>query len=155
MVNMKLKVGDTFTRTLTLYAQSNLTNRGEYKSAYTYQTNDVVLYNNVVYYSKLDSNKGNTPPNATYWGTPTVVNLSTSTISGGLKHSNKDESTIVNFTTAFVTNGSDGKFTISLTSSQTALLDFDECYFDVQVTTGSTVRTYLSGTIELEKQYYE
>lgn len=153
MVVFKIKEGDSFSRTLTIYAQSNLENRGLYKDAYTYQTNDLVVHNNVLYYSKANSNKGYTPPNATWWGIPSVVDLSTSTLGGGLKHSHKDESTIVNWTTAFVTDGTNGQFTISLTGAQTATFDFDECYFDVQITTGSTIKTYLSGKIVLEREY--
>jgi len=153
MVVFNIKQGDSFTRTLTVYAQSNLDNRGEYKDAYTYQTDDLVLYNNVLYYSKTDSNKGNTPPDATNWGAPSVVDLSTSTFGGGLKHSHRDEATIVDFTNAFVTDGTDGKFTISLTGAQTAAFDFEECYFDVQITTGTTIKTYVSGKIVLEKEF--
>lgn len=154
MTVIKIKQGDTFTRTITLMSQANLIDKGIYKAAYTYRKNDLVVDNNVVYYSKLDSNKGNATSNATYWGTPTAINLSSSTLTGGLRDSYRDEGTIIDFTTALVTDGTDGKFTISLTATQTKTLDFDECYFDVQVTTGTVVKTYLTGKIQLEREYY-
>ena len=144
-LTIELVQGDTFSKTIKVYAQSNLEYRGKFSTAYAYQTNDVVLYQNVVYYSKSDANKANLPTNTTYWGTLTPVNLTGATIVAKFEEQKSD--TASNFTVT-ITDAVNGVFTIGLTSVQTQALSFNMANYDISI----NGTTYIFGNLLLHKE---
>lgn len=141
--------GDSFTRTFTRYSEEYLNYRGQWSSLLDYEVDDVIVYKNAVYKCILDTTASQVPTNVTYWGTPDPYDYSSHTFEAKIRTDYNEEASIVDFTVAFATDGTDGKFRVSLTAAQTAALDFDNAVYDIEVTSGSTVWKESRGKIIL------
>ena len=82
----------------------------------------------------------------------TPVNLTGCTIAAAAKLDLCDAAAYITFTIQN-TNLTLGQFNIKLTAGQTAALDFDVAYYNVQITyADTTVETVLSGRVVLQKK---
>lgn len=151
-VNFECYKGDTFSKTITLYADANVTYKGLWSSVVNYKVNDVVKKSDGVLYKCTAAHKGYEPPNVSYWSTLTPLNLSTATIEGKIKISLDDTTAVQAFTVALVTDGSDGKFTLSLLHTVTDDFTFKEATYDVEILIGSTKKKYLYGKFLVRKE---
>lgn len=148
-VNLNIIKGDSFSQTFTIYAHTGLRNRGTWSNLLSYAENDLVVWGGAVYYC-IAAHTGFEPPNVTYWGTPTPLDLSTATILSKIKSKLADSTALLSFTVALVTDGTDGKFTISLTYAQTAALTVSKAVYDVEVTIGTERKKYIKGQIDFD-----
>ena len=136
--------GSTFGVTLTKYANANLTKRGTWTPYTTYSVDDLVVWNGAIYKCILAHTTGQQPPNITYWDSPTVQDLSSSTFAAKMKRNTSDTNEVASLTIDFVTDGTDGKITLGLTALQTAALS-GTYYYDLEITTGANIDKWLSG----------
>lgn len=150
-VDFEVYQGDTWSKTVTLNATANVTYRNKWSSLYTYAVNDVVQYLGVVYKCIL-AHTNQTPPNATYWGSLTALNISSATLSAKIKRFPDDSTAAQTITTALVTDGINGKLTLSLTSVQTAALSPGVYYYDLEVTISGVTTKYLKGKITIKRE---
>lgn len=144
--------GSTFSITLTKYAEANLVNRGTWSDVAEYDVDDFVVWKGVIYKCILAHTTAYEPPNGTYWGSISVQDLSSSTFAGKIRIHPDDAAEIASFTIAYVTDGTDGKITLTLTPAVTAAWEFKQGYYDLEVTTGSVVDKWLTGKIHVRKE---
>lgn len=85
--------------------------------------------------------------------TANPVNLTGCQVNAMLrKQQNKDSELYATFTST-ITSATEGKYEISLTAAQTALLDFSVGYYDIQLTlSDGTKQTLVQGKATLDKE---
>lgn len=150
--NIEIIKGSSFAQTFTRFSEDYLNVRGAWSSLTEYEVDDVVAYKNVLYKCILNTTSGQLPTNATYFGSITPYDYSLATFEAKIRTDYKEEDSIVDFTVVFVTDGTDGKFQISLTAAQTAALDFNKAVYDVEVTNGTDVWKESWGDIRLSDE---
>ena len=79
--------------------------------------------------------------------TGAIVNLTGSTGLGQIKLAKTDITSVETFTVTL--GASTGNITFSLTAAETAALGIGTWVYDIQVTTGTTVRTYVTGKLKI------
>lgn len=144
--------GDTIVKPFTFYSQSRAVYKGEWSSVVNYKVNDFVENSSGDHYICTAAHRNHEPPNVSYWTTLTPTDLSSSTILAKIKVDVDDTNFFLTITPSFVTDGTDGKIKLTISSANSATIVYDEVYYDVQITTGTTVTTYLTGKIKVRKQ---
>ncbi len=146
--------GSTFSRTFTKYSEDYFNVRGEWSSLGDYDVDDVITYKNVVYKCILAHTTAFAPPNVTYWSTPTAYDYSAGThvITAKLRSEYDSETVATDFTISWITDGSDGKFKISLSATVTAAFLFKDATYDVEVTDGTTTWKEAYGKIAIRDE---
>lgn len=144
--DFELYQGSTFIRTITKRAEANLINRGTWSVLAGYDVDDFVVWEGSTYKCIVAHTTAQQPPNATYWGSITPQDLSTSTIQAMIRRTVESSVTSGSFTIDMI-DAPNGKFTISLSAAQTDLLDAGTYYYDLEITTGPIVDKIMAGKI--------
>jgi len=153
--NLNIIRGNTFTQTFNRMGETYLNYEGEWTDLTEYEVDDVVTYKDEVYKCILDTTAAQKPTNATYFGSVTPYDYTSPvlhTLEAKIRTDFREEASIVDFTVDYLTDGTDGKYVISLTAAQTEVLDFDEAVYDIEVTSGSTVWKEYRGKIKLDNE---
>lgn len=151
-MNYNIKVGDSFSATITHWLPGTGTvKKGLWSQHVDYVVNDVVISTDGEVYVCVLAHKNQAVSNETYWAASSVMDLSSTTITGSIA-ADEDESSILDFTVSFVTDGSDGQYIISLTSVQTTTLTPGKYVYDIQYESGSTVTSYMQGFVYVSHQ---
>ena len=78
----------------------------------------------------------------------TAITLSSYTVAMQGRRRHQDSSVDASFTCA-VTDAQNGKFTVSLTATQSAAIPANKYFYDIEITTGTTVTRLIEGTFEV------
>ena len=148
-IDLDIVKGDTFSYTFTRLGEQYLNFRGEWSKLADYEEDDVVVWKNNIYKNILDTTANQKPSDITYWGSVAPFDYSGSTFEAKIRTNYDEEASIVDFVVEFITDGTDGKFRITLTAAQTAALDFDEAVWDVEITDGVYVWKEGRGIVHL------
>ena len=151
-LDLEIVKGSTFVRTFTKYSEIYINYRGKWTELTEYKVDDVIEYKNLTYKCILDTTNKQPPTNTLYFGSLTPFDYSTSTLEAKIRTDYNEEDSVIDFTTSFITDGTDGQIQLSLTATQTEALDFDTAVYDIEVTSGSTVYKEVYGVVTLQDE---
>jgi len=151
-LDLEIIQGDSFSLTFSRLSEDYLNYKGEWSSLLDYEVDDVVTYKNTIKKCILNTTANQLPSNATYFGAVDPYDYSACTFYAKIRTEFNEEASVADFNVAYLTDGTDGKFQITLTAVQTAALDFDTAVYDIEVTEAGEVRKEARGKVNLKNE---